>query len=463
MLRPRIAVIGGGTLGLFTAARLAAHADVEVFEADYERTVGREGLVGASPQVAGHRGALEGWASTLGGTSTIWGGQLLPWEPWEFAGGSGRPAWPVPYEEIEAGYRAVAADLGLDATHARVHEHGIAGPYKVPSSGEVTSRYSTWMPRAVRDMSRNRAVARRLKGVTIHRDRAVARVERDGAGFALETVGPDGGRGRSAADAVVVAAGTLGTSRLLTDGLDTPARPRVGQGFMDHLSMRVAEYTVTDWHRFRRYASHAYEGRVRATSKLVTTPALLERTGALPGYAHWEFDISGLDRRRDAPAVAAAVADGLRSHRRPLPQGTRIYLRVDVEQPPDSCRSLHWRTGGKAPRLDLEWSASSRERASAVVIGEAAARHLEDVGIGADLARWIRDDPGTDTFHMMGGATMATDPDQGVVDPWGGVHGVDRAWVVGAAVFPSGGVANPTFTAMALATRTAARIEEALA
>ena len=458
--RARVAVVGGGTLGLYVAGLLAREADVEVLEADLPD---HAALLGDA-DLGAHRGATEGWASTLGGTSTIWGGQLLPWEPWEVAGGHGRPAWEIPFAEIAPGYGRVLRDLGLPAAHARVHAEGIGGELAVPSGETLTSRYSTWMRPVHRDMSRNRAIRRALEGVPVRRHTRVRSVAREGARLAVETVTPDGREVTGKFDAVVLAAGTLGTTRLLATAVDGAPAARVGEGFMDHVSYRVAEYEIGDWRRFRRLASHAYVGGVRATHKLVTTPGFAAGAGILPGYAHWELDLAPLKEDRSPAAlartgweVATAVADGAASRRRPVPRGVRAYLRVDVEQPPQPDRRLEW-SDGESPGLTLRWDASEREHESARVIGREAAHHLEAVGIGAEPTRWLEDDPGTDTFHLMGGAAMAADPGAGVVDTWGEVWGAPGVWVAGAATFPSGGVANPTFTALALAARTADRI-----
>ena len=45
--------------------------------------------------------------------------------------------------------------------------------------------------------------------------------------------------------------------------------------------------------------------------------------------------------------------------------------------------------------------------------------------------------------------------EDGVVDADCRVHGVDNLWVAGSSVFATGGVATPTYTIVALATRLA--------
>ncbi|BBZ28556.1 glucose dehydrogenase [Mycolicibacterium madagascariense] len=57
--------------------------------------------------------------------------------------------------------------------------------------------------------------------------------------------------------------------------------------------------------------------------------------------------------------------------------------------------------------------------------------------------------------HLVGGARMATRPEDGVVDAEHRVHGMDGLYVVDGSVLPTQGAANPALTIMALAARAA--------
>ncbi|OBG87497.1 glucose-methanol-choline oxidoreductase [Mycobacterium sp. NS-7484] len=57
--------------------------------------------------------------------------------------------------------------------------------------------------------------------------------------------------------------------------------------------------------------------------------------------------------------------------------------------------------------------------------------------------------------HLVGGARMASRPEDGVIDPEHRVFGVDRLYVVDGSVMPTQGAANPALTIMALAARAA--------
>jgi cholesterol oxidase len=64
------------------------------------------------------------------------------------------------------------------------------------------------------------------------------------------------------------------------------------------------------------------------------------------------------------------------------------------------------------------------------------------------------------TAHPVGGAAMSLDPSDGVVDKWGQVHGHRGLWIADGSVMPGPVGANPSFTIAALADRTAEKLIE---
>jgi choline dehydrogenase-like flavoprotein len=63
------------------------------------------------------------------------------------------------------------------------------------------------------------------------------------------------------------------------------------------------------------------------------------------------------------------------------------------------------------------------------------------------------------TEHMMGGTIMGKDARSSVTDSYGRLHELENVFVAGPGLFPSTGAVNPTFTASALAARTAEHIQ----
>ncbi|MBB4666128.1 choline dehydrogenase-like flavoprotein [Microbacterium marinum] len=262
---------------------------------------------------------------------------------------------------------------------------------------------------------------------------------------------------------------------MLSKSLGAGANEHVGHGFMDHVSARVARFQVSDWNLYRRAFAHRRRGGVRTTLKLVTTPALVRRESVLPAYAHWEFDVQQASLRqlgrarvtgegirrmpRELTQVADATARALVSGQRVLPQFATPYLRVDVEQPPRVSRSITWRPDPNDGHLDVVWDISDAERASIKRVGVLATERILNADCGVVSATPIDSHEFVDTKHMMGGARMGREARDSVVDSDCQIHDLDGAWVAGASVFPSGGVANPTFTALALADRMVQQID----
>jgi choline dehydrogenase-like flavoprotein len=100
-------------------------------------------------------------------------------------------------------------------------------------------------------------------------------------------------------------------------------------------------------------------------------------------------------------------------------------------------------------------------RRSLEIVGEEVGR----AGLGRlKLNDWVVSDdlssfPGSESWHHMGTTRMSADPKTGVVDKNCRVHGVDNLFIAGSSVFPTGGIANPTLTIVALTLRLADHIK----
>jgi choline dehydrogenase-like flavoprotein len=236
------------------------------------------------------------------------------------------------------------------------------------------------------------------------------------------------------------------------------------------------------------------------TPRLVLARDVVEREQLLWAYGHWDVEAaegSALHVLRDKlraiqlgrlPRLSASelgsLATGARDvielargfavdHRRWFPRDSLIHLRVDTEQRPDPESRIVAtgdRDGFGLPRLALDWRVSALEKRTVVRTSELLAAELDRANIG--VVDPIRDpfDARTpwgalrgDSFHMMGGTRMAIDPSAGVVDTDARVFGVDNLYVASTSVFPTGGMANPTLTLIALALRLGDHLERASA
>ncbi|MFB9949562.1 GMC family oxidoreductase [Rhizobium puerariae] len=68
-----------------------------------------------------------------------------------------------------------------------------------------------------------------------------------------------------------------------------------------------------------------------------------------------------------------------------------------------------------------------------------------------------------DGYHQIGLSRMAETPADGVADANCRVHGIANLYLAGSCLFPTGGHANPTLPAVALALRLAEHLKDAVA
>lgn len=194
----------------------------------------------------------------------------------------------------------------------------------------------------------------------------------------------------------------------------------------------------------------------------------------------WRAHRRNLTRRpqRVVRDVGAVLRLRLRDLRRReqfvLRTDTGTYaLRYHAEQvpDPDSRITLNDRTGRDGlPGIDVDLRHSRQDvdsvlRAHAVLDGQLRANGLGRLVYrhpAGELAAAVRDQA-MDGYHQLGTTRMSGDPRDGVVDADCRVHGVADLYVASTSVFATGGEANPTFMAVALAVRLAHHLAERLA
>lgn len=474
-----VCILGAGATGLVLAEYLTGIGyTVALVEVGSDPVKGAGTSFSDSMTVdsaSAHQGIRSGWASGVGGTTQLWGGQLWPWEAREFEERPWLdcPGWPVRYGDLVPYYRRALRTIARapethEAIHAAVPARSIGAQYGV--------RYSSWLGWTERNFART--VAKRLR-----RRANFAWIEGRG-GVHLS---PDGNTSFRpydtempviSAKAYVLACGTLGNTReLFAAGSHSPW---LGRGFMDHLSTRVASFRIVDHAAFSRAWAPRYKGRVMLTPRMVATDEFLRSNAALNVFGHWEVELSSgsslawmrgvlrsLQGRDYSSLNCGFIPRALRTftpawagfrsrlfhRRRYVPGDALIHLRVDVEQPARFTSVLR-PSGAHSGPLELNWEIGDAELDTIACFRDALLNDIPFERDGLSLVVCEKSSRITDTYHMMGGTRMGVDPQESVTDAWGRVHGANNLFVVGASNFPTGGVSNPTFTALALALRT---------
>lgn len=500
-----ICILGAGPVGL-TLARSLAEKNRRVTILEIGGSTAAPGTTLPTPRFDRREycGATVGRAFGLGGTSALWGAQLLPVRPADLLARPQiqSPAWPLEYVDIEPYFRSLQEYLGVstagfDLASLRKHTHAVS-----------SLDFTDWSPRLSRWLAfgkRNIATAwntqlRQHPGISVWVNAETRGWQASGPSGnrtirELVVVSPRGASLRVQPKALVIAGGALESARTVLE-LNDQAGPvscgvsdLTGRFLHDHLSLRIARLHIIDQSGFEERFAPFFEGSTMRTLRMELPPEILERAGIPALYAHFIAiapDTSGFalvrdclrfaQRRAFGPALGAAfkvpsampditkLAYGrFVKQRLAYPKASEFYLHVDVEQAPRHANRVYLgATNGAARRpLHIDWDVEE----DAPRITQAVRCYFERFWVRNGLNQigtleFQEDADGWgrnvyDLYHPAGTTRVSVDPAHGVVDSNLKVHGTCNAYVAGSSVFPSMGAANPTFTAMALALRLA--------
>jgi choline dehydrogenase-like flavoprotein len=487
-------IVGAGTLGLFLARQLTAGGhSVAVLESG-DRVAGtRSDGHGARSVGKPFDGVTLGRAFGLGGTSTLWGGQLAEFNESDLTlPGRG---WPLQYSELRHWYERTYAALGLptgltDADFRRRLDAPVA------DLASVECFYTRWLPQPNLAALYRRELGRSDR-VTIFLNATAVALTFDGdrAKSAVATT-PRGARLTLRAERFVLAAGTIGNVQFFLsnqrEGVPWRDNERIGTYFQEHLYGRVARLDVIDHGRFRRQFENGFALGVKLQPKLRATGALRAemQTGA-NGEIEFRSDLTA--RVADLKHLVRSFRSGISGstlYRLPrsawrvggslLPVAQRylkdrrilafyergVDLHVQFEQWPIERSAI--RVEGREPGANgllpvaVDWQVDGREIDSIRRFVSACGRYLEDGGlarVSVDPALSAEDGSflsgARDSYHQCGGMCMSALPREGVTDSSARVWETGNVYVAGACLLPSSSYANCTLTALALGLRLA--------
>lgn len=497
----RTVVIGAGAIGLYAASQLAARGHHAVvieagdsqlgkFESDSWQSVGRD-----------HSGIRLARARNLGGTTSLWGGQLVEFQPIDFAGRDWRPGsqWPVTYEEVASYYRPTYLNLDIPAELISDSDIWRDSRARRPDLGpDFEVFFTRWMrtPNFAALFEQQIQSDQRLSMLAAH-----TAVGFRGDGDRIDAVRVIDSKGVVhwiGGDNFLLAAGTIENVRLLLHSAHDPAwpvpwrsNPNIGLFFQDHLTGRFGSFHPANKSEFLKtfanliHAKHKFQPKIRMRNEALAH----QRIYNIQAYFAFESEISehlvflkqflrAALYRREFSGVGGLFRTGagavrflfplmwkyLWDHRVFVPSTAKTFLLLQAEHGSSSESRITIdptvtdRYG--LPRVILDWRLRGDEleslRSFAVQVREA----LRAAGVG-ELEideRLLAQNPDYmsalgDVYHQSGGANMAFSEQQGVVDRNLCVFGTSNLYVGGPCVFPTTSNANVTFTALALITR----------
>jgi choline dehydrogenase-like flavoprotein len=449
----------------------------------------------------------------LGGTSHVWAGWCRPldahdFEPGRHAGASG---WPFGRDELTPYYRRAQerCGLGIFEYDSAYWQAQLRRPLLLDDDDHIEHAIFHVLPQ--RFGLRFRASLEDSANIEVMLNAPVARLQvaEDGAvdGVIVQTL--DGARACVKARRYVLAAGGIENARLLLLSADSPERALgnehglVGRYFTDHPFVNVGALVFDGPPRgldfyfpqplaasAGKHVNGAGPPAVRAALTLKRETLATENIGNSALFFHPRYEAHPAFASAEVKAFLELV-DKLRH--KAVPGGLAPYLGRAIRAPHQvamaAARKLlvrdaparRWRiramfetesqhsnrvTLGREcdalnrPRARVEWRLSEHDLQSmrrAMRLFDASFRRAGlgrlELGIPDTAEGWRNAAEGGK--HHIGTTRMHVDPQLGVVDARGRVHGSPNLYVTGSSVFPSGGYANPTLTIVALAIRLA--------
>ena len=499
-----VCIVGAGAAGIYLAVRLADRGlDVVVLEAGGRVCEDGE-TFGVGAEFAGtpYRGAHEGRAFGLGGTTSRWGGVLVPHTDHDHRpvrDGAFNP-WRHIVDVVATHSDVVLATLDLqpplnDRALAQTH---IGVEAETIASNGLHLQIAQYLPFRRKNLATlldERESSAKAPTVLLNAVAAEWMVTR----------APDGETRVSSVRATcndqdvtvsaptfVVAAGALESARILLEierQADVPPFPEeaaIGHYLGDHLSCPIARIRTEDRDQAAALFRPRFAGGRMYYFRLLEDPAPVE---APRSFAHFIFEnespgfelakevlqafqarslpsVSLGDVVRGVKGVAALGWDRYVHSRLHIPSGTPVRLQLDVEQRPDTRNQI--RLSGREdehgrPVSVIEWEIRDDDYTA---IQQTARRFLErwpgpehglpELDLMPDA---VSEQKPHDAYHPVGVCRLGRDR-EAVVDPQLRVRGTQNLSVLSTAVFPTAGTANPTFSMLCFAEKLSGRLQE---
>lgn len=485
-----IIVIGAGTVGLPTSVLLARETGCRVvcLESGGHRQAGDTHPLNTVIHLANvHDGAGRGRYRCFGGTSTRWGGVLLPFQDADVD----QAHWPIPSSELAAFVPKVESFFGLEP-----------GPYEDEAfpfdlGGTHVNRLAKRPPfkkRNVTDLVGKASWELPNLAVWLNATVTEIRARPDGSDVAVLARSMAGDSIRLAAPRLVIAAGAIETTRLalLIDrqngGVISDRSPSLGRYFSDHVSVNVAEIIPKHPKDLNRTLGFRFDtvGGLRPI-RFELAPDAEARTRLPPSYSYLDFEVirlSSFDALRELfrhlqshklptartytnvlkeiPWLARAAWWRLFEHRLLYPRDCRLFINVAIEQLSNAANTIALSNSAVdplgVPLAEIDWRIGDADVERFLDSVEAFRTTWEQCGLSAlgewkafpreELMQTVRSSGGV--LHPTGSTRMAADADTGVVDRDLRMFALPQIQLLATSVLPTGGGANPTMMLLML-------------
>lgn len=500
-----VCIVGAGAIGLALAVDLVRDGNVKVAVFECGGRIGRPSLDLDVENVGDVPSALAGSrAYGLGGSTSIWGGQALPFNSIDFETRAwvNFAEWPISESEVLPYYLKTEHLFGVEGAAFGSNYCAIGLPKDTLSSFAdqgVDLSFSKFSPQP-NFATKFDELLLESNNLHCYLNASVCPIESRESGHidALSLTGGCVAERHIKASSYVLACGGVDTPKYLLEwDLSFSKRLPVGNFYQDHIGIYGARLEPLNIKKFRAlFATRLHQG-VKCLPKLNLSKTsqidkqTLNITGNLETAINESNESSPLTNMRllysrlramrfDRPFWLAAKNLLIQPHqlfgaaleimlyrRVYIPDNAEYFLIANIESEPDrdsnlSLTRLSTLTDSENTRktVCLDWKVSEQSRVAALEYYQRIKAVLEQNGIARVLIKeelsrtdrsWLKHCYGL--YHHMGGTRMSNDQKLGVVDSDCKVHGMSNLYIAGPSVLPTGSASNPTFTSLALALR----------
>jgi choline dehydrogenase-like flavoprotein len=488
-----VCVIGAGAAGLYLASRLSRDGlRVVVLDAG-GATCESGATIGIEPVFTGSQygGALEGRAFGWGGTTSRWGGLLIPHSKLDLRNGATSESivWQHIVNVVRERSSTVFSTLALrDSMDFLSLPAAVLGKNaKSLYDCGLETLAAEFLPFRRRNLT-CLVSGRKCRRLTAYLNAVVTKwlvkPNENGSGVVstVEACSQNGRRLGVSAKSFVIAAGALESARILLEiDRSTGERmfsrsARIGRNLSDHLSCAIAHVHPDDRNQAAILFGPIFsKGRMRSFRFIVRSIEALEPRH----FSHLIFDIdnagfrlakallSSLQTRALPDLRISSAIEGINglsklaynrfiNSRLYIPPHTAANFQMDIEQAPNLTNRVH--LGESTDRFGrpvavVHWQVNEIDYKNIELLSQRLLRRWPDRSLGFPrlVPINIRDTQPKpyDAYHPVGTCRMGSD-NEATVDLDLRVRGTRNLYVLSTGVFPSAGTANPTFSMLCL-------------
>ncbi len=488
-----VCVIGAGAAGLYLAGKLSRGGlRVIILEAG-GALCGSGASIGFEPVFSSsqYRGAVEGRGFGWGGSTSSWGGCLVPYSKLDLRDeeSPGAIVWEHIVKVVRERSSAVFSTLALrgNPDFFSLPEAALGQNAKILHDSGLETLAAEFLPFRRRNLT-YLASAPTGRNITAYINAVASKwfikpnTNRAGAVSAVEASSAAGESLRVSAKSFVIAAGAIESARILQEidrstGEQMFSRSaKIGHYLSDHLSCSIADVHPEDRRKVAALFGPVFsKGRMRSFRFIESSiEPLIPRH-----FAHFLFDLDNAGFRLVKDILFSLQSRSLRDFRHSnviagigglsslaynrfvnsslfIPAETAAHLQLDIEQTPDPENRVH--LGEKLDRFGrpeavVHWRVNEIDHKN---IRQLSHRILAKWPVGSHgFPRLTPIHDGDtevkphDAYHPAGTCKMGSDKEAGV-DLELRVKGTQNLYVLSTGLLPSAGTANPTFSMLCL-------------